>query len=220
MNDFLVFPDHDESRSWRGVLRGSELSFGTPNRHDGAVQRILPGGRVVQFKGTIDRLEQRSDGSLVVLDYKTGAPTGYAEVRPDNPIADGTRLQLPIYALAGRALLGAPEALVHAAYWFVSSRPGGWAMTSIDIDDDVLGHFDAAVEHIVSSIEQGLFPHKPVPSHRRAWAGCPSCNPAGLHVAEFIEGWQRKWGDEELALLVWEREPTIGDVGEGDAADE
>lgn len=215
MDDFLAFPDHDAARPWRGVVRGSELSFGTTSPNDNPVQRILPSGRAVQFRGSIDRLEQRSDGSLVVLDYKTGAPTSYADVGPDDPIAGGTRLQLPIYALAGRAVLGAPDATVHAGYWFVTSRPGGWEMKSVTIDDDVLGQFDMAIEHIVGSIEQGLFPHKPTPAHRQAWAGCPSCNPTGLHVDEFIERWQRKWEHGTLAALRSEEDAEGGGKGDG-----
>ena len=59
-------------------------------------------------------------GAALVLDYKTGGMTEYSNMSKD-PVRRGTRLQLPVYGLAARQLLG-DWVDVRAAYWFVSAK--------------------------------------------------------------------------------------------------
>ena len=77
----------------------SEVSFGTPHGLDEATIP-LGGGRTVRFGGTIDRVDRCADGTLVVLDHKTGSNRDYAGIDDADPTAGGRKLQLPAYAAA------------------------------------------------------------------------------------------------------------------------
>jgi ATP-dependent helicase/nuclease subunit B len=69
---------------------------------EGNAEGVRFGG--LDFRVRIDRVDRLSDGSRVLIDYKTGAALrDWGGERPDNP-------QLPIYALLR------PEALVAVAY--------------------------------------------------------------------------------------------------------
>jgi RecB family exonuclease len=57
----------------------------------------------VRVRGTIDRIDRLPDGSLLVIDYKTGA----VDFTPQH-IAEGSHFQALIYALAAESLLSAP----------------------------------------------------------------------------------------------------------------
>ena len=50
----------------------AELAFGLPGADLGTVALDLPDGRSVQFRGKADRVDVGADGTLHVLDYKTG----------------------------------------------------------------------------------------------------------------------------------------------------
>jgi probable DNA repair protein len=79
-----------------------------------AVEQLEQGKQLVRhatldFSLRIDRVDRLSDGSRVIIDYKTGmAAVDWRGERPDNP-------QLPIYAL------WQPEALVAVAYGRVNA---------------------------------------------------------------------------------------------------
>lgn len=63
----------------------------------GSHELALPGGRTLTLSTRADRIEQRKDGSLVIVDYKTGTPPGSKEVLA------GLAPQLPLTAaLAAR----------------------------------------------------------------------------------------------------------------------
>jgi ATP-dependent helicase/DNAse subunit B len=78
----------------------TELQFGLPGSSRPAVEVVVSAGRTVRFRGAADRVDCAADGTLWVIDYKTGRSNG---LDPDDPIARGTRLQLPVYAHAARA---------------------------------------------------------------------------------------------------------------------
>ncbi|HWP35895.1 MAG TPA: PD-(D/E)XK nuclease family protein, partial [Thermodesulfobacteriota bacterium] len=125
--DLAAFLDEDARLRQRyGVTPfGVELRFGFPagdgERPLPAPAWPLPGGGTVRFRGVIDRLDVAPDGRrALVLDYKTGRIQEYQALDRD-ALDRGRRLQLPVYALAARALLG-DGAEVGAAYWFVDAR--------------------------------------------------------------------------------------------------
>jgi hypothetical protein len=60
----------------------------------------------------------------VVVDYKTGSPQKFKAISAADPTADGTKLQLPVYAHAARAGLGTAETRVSAEYWFLRKDRG------------------------------------------------------------------------------------------------
>ena len=75
----------------------------------------------IRFRGVIDRIDvSPSDDAALVLDYKTGGTGAYTNMNQD-PVRRGTQLQLPVYGLAVRQLLG-DQVEVKVAYWFVSQK--------------------------------------------------------------------------------------------------
>ena len=89
-------------------------------------------------RGPIDRVDREADGSLLVIDYKTGKGTSLPDV-DDDRLDRGKRLQLPIYADAARRALGPPTSHrrpsrpTTGSSRRVGGRPGG----AVPVDDAV-----------------------------------------------------------------------------------
>ena len=93
-----------------------ELAFG--ERGAPPVELELPDGRKLNVTGRIDRVDRLADGSLVVVDYKTGSSFSFTE---KSRIYDGgRRLQHALYAKAAEQLFGARVA--RAEYHFPSRK--------------------------------------------------------------------------------------------------
>src|SRR5688500_15410553 len=89
----------------------AELGFGFVVDSLPAVEVLLPDGRTLRVRGRIDRVDITRDGTVHVVDYKTGSLRGgYEQLSEDNPIVGGTKLQLPLYGLAGRLAVKEPAA--------------------------------------------------------------------------------------------------------------
>lgn len=117
----------------RLVALDTEVNFGG-GEHD-----LLPaltldlGGAQVTFRGQIDRIDasQEPGGPVVVYDYKTGSATGFSGLA-DDPVVQGTKIQLAIYALAAqRAFPGHP---VRADYWH-TAQPAGKELRGFEIEE-------------------------------------------------------------------------------------
>ena len=67
----------------------------------------------LRLHGIIDRLDQMADGGWCVIDYKTGGEARYTR----NAAQEGRVLQLPLYALAARALQGGE--VREGYYWHI-----------------------------------------------------------------------------------------------------
>lgn len=157
-----------------------ELSFGEPGSAHPPVPVTLADGRTLLFRGRIDRVDKAPDGSLVVSDYKTGRERDLAgDVRSD-PVAGGRRLQLPVYAMAARAIFPASPSPVRCRYWLVSAfpRPQGSAVGG-SLTEAVIERFLQVVELIAQGVDAGAFPGVPgKPSgspHGAAFEHCVSC---------------------------------------------
>jgi ATP-dependent helicase/DNAse subunit B len=122
-----------------------------------------------RLRGFIDRVDRAPDGSLRVIDYKTGGPYAYHK----SDVAKGKKLQLPLYALAAREALGLGEP-AEGFYWHVRhAEPSGFTMRGFDGGPE--GAMGLAVEkawEAVRSARDGHF----VPSPPDG--GCPSYCPA------------------------------------------
>ena len=214
LNDLEGILKHDHQRENRGTTIATELSFGLPDSKFPPLERILPSGRAVNFRGSIDRVERTETGSLIVIDYKTGKIGDYKNLSSDNPTLGGSQLQLPLYALAANTYLGEEPETGHALYWFTSDSER-WATHGYAIDPDILEKFDEAIEVIVDGIEGGLFPSKPTPSNSR-WTGvgeCRFCNPDELGSGGSTEKWEALL---ELGLFA----PYAMLRGNGDSVDQ
>jgi len=122
----------------------------------------------VRLHGYIDRLDAAPDGSLRVIDYKSGGTTISAA-----HLKDGRRLQLPIYALAAQDALGLGE-VSSGFYWHIQSAKAS-SLKLEKFEGGVGAAFAMAVSHIgkhVNNIRAGHFePKQPT-------EGCPSYCPA------------------------------------------
>jgi hypothetical protein len=127
----------------------------------------------VSFRGLADRIDRAEDGTLLVLDYKTGKKHELAGRLAADPVDHGTRLQLPIYALAARRGFGA-DAPVEAHYWYVSA-PGGFEQIGFAVGHEELGRFAHVLGVIVSGIEAGAFPGRPGKAALLGFDNCRWC---------------------------------------------
>jgi hypothetical protein len=192
----------------------AELAFGLPGAPLGAVALDLPDGRSVHFRGKADRLDVAGDGTLEVIDYKTGGAGRYKEMSADNPDVRGTKLQLVVYALAARLHQGLPAATVQADYWFVSDREG-FKRVGYPVTPDVLDRVSRTVAQIVTGIEQGVFPSYPTATSTSPFVECPYCDPDALGVTELRKRLKRKRAAPALAVFFDLAEPPA--PGAGDA---
>lgn len=205
--DLHAFLDRDSAH--RGGHQttpiAAELGFGGEGEAP-AVELPLPDGRTLRFRGRADRLDEASDGTLHVIDYKTGGTAAYTGLSADDPVCGGTKLQLPVYGLAARGLRGSAHTPVHAEYWFVTTK-GGFRRIGYDVTDQVLDQARAALAAIVDGIEAGRFPAHPDPSATRLWVSCPTCDPDGLGTVDLRRQWERKRHDPALSPYAQLVEP-------------
>jgi ATP-dependent helicase/nuclease subunit B len=157
------------------------------------VEIRLPSGHVMHMRGSIDRIDQESDGSLAVVDYKTGSIGAYRDLSEDNPHHGGRRLQLYVYGRAARDLY--PDApTVRADYWFTKEdKCHGYPITE-RVEHAVLG----AMESIASGIASGVFPAHPSDQPVWGWVDCWFCTPDGLSDQHVRRDWERKRDDPVL----------------------
>jgi ATP-dependent helicase/DNAse subunit B len=122
----------------------------------------------VRLHGYIDRLDVAPDGTLRVIDYKAGSTPISA-----SHLKEGRRLQLPIYALAAREVLGLGE-VSSGFYWHIQKAEAS-SLKLEKFEGGVDAAFEAAIKHIgahVTGIRAGHFEPK-APAE-----GCPSYCPA------------------------------------------
>ena len=153
----------------------------------------ISGDRILHLRGSIDRIDQAQDRSLEIIDYKTGKHDDYKNLTEQNPHDGGKRLQLYIYALAGRDQFpDAPSATAY--YWFTKTdRLIGYPVTE-SVEQEV----SAAIRTIVDGIEAGVFPAHPSAKAPR-WVECWYCAPDGLSSTQLRSDWERKRDDPALA---------------------
>jgi RecB family exonuclease len=213
IDDLLRFLEDDAS--WREAdgtrPLAAELAFGSSGNPVGAVAIELPDGRSVDFRGFADRVDLGTDGTLHVLDYKTGKAEEYRGLSEEEPDAQGRRLQLPVYGQAARLLHGTPNAPVRAEYWFVSAR-GNFKRHGYSVTPEVLAHVGATLQAIVNGIEAGVFPHYPTASSTTPRVECVYCDPDGMGVAELRRQFDRKQADGAMDAFVNFVAPPEDDV--------
>jgi hypothetical protein len=195
---------HDQRfRSEQAVAPAAvELGFGDG---DDVVAITLADGRQMTFHGYADRVDRSVDGRrLVVYDYKTGSPASFnrleRSIRAGDITAQGTYLQLPIYALAAKARFpGATE--IASYYWFVG-RSGMGKLVGAAIDAAVERRFVDVVEVIVDGMEAGRFPANPGAEtwNRGQWSfeHCTWCDFNRICPTSRGEAWVRVREADEL----------------------
>ncbi|TMG04133.1 MAG: hypothetical protein E6I03_02095 [Chloroflexi bacterium] len=122
-----------------------------PRRFETKIPEVEVAG--VTLKGVVDRVDESPDRKQAwIIDYKSGSMEDYKGIKPENPLAGGTKLQLPVYVAA------APEAEeVHAAYWFITKR-GGFEFVEYEPAPEQRHAFQRTLEAIMAGIRAGSFP--------------------------------------------------------------
>ncbi|HEX6325606.1 MAG TPA: PD-(D/E)XK nuclease family protein [Jiangellaceae bacterium] len=204
--DLQALLDDDEKlrrETGRRQVR-SELVFGM--RGADPVEIRLPDDRVIRFRGSADRVDVDASGAIVVVDYKTGSSWRFQGVGEDDPTHGGTKLQLPVYAHAARAQLGAPDAPVSAEYWFLRKDRG--KRIELPLTGEVHRAHSEALAVIADCIAAGLFPHRPPKDDGYAgYIECDYCDPDRLGTNDHRSRWSRKRHDPRLAAYLRLVEP-------------
>ncbi|MGC0143972.1 PD-(D/E)XK nuclease family protein [Pseudactinotalea sp. Z1732] len=205
--DMAAMLDADDERRAERAARvaASEMPFGLGGQDPVTLQ--VPNGNVLLL-GSADKVDLGQDGTVYVTDIKTGSRRSFEAIKPDNPLAGGTRLQLPVYGLAARDRFGNPDSPVQAEYWFVRKEPG---YVGIEVDAPVIEALASTVDLLTESVSAGLFPPRPPETPDFMWVQCAYCNPDGIGHATARERWERQRHDPALAHLVALLEPEALD---------
>ena len=205
-SDLRRFLEEDfKLREKHGVSpHSAESAFGTSRhqREDAPAQAPIEWSSAetgtIRFRGIIDRIDVSPSGdAALVLDYKTGGMNDFSNMDKD-PVRRGTRLQLPVYGLAARQLLG--EGVdVKAAYWFVSAKGNFKTRPQKPAPlDEMLEPFADAVGTITDGIGKGLFPANP----GKDGANCRYCDFKNLCPTRREWHWRQKRQDERLTAYA------------------
>ena len=204
----------DAYRAARGAVpRDVEHAFGRDDQPPFVLD--LPGGQV-RLGGSIDRVDETSDGELVVIDYKTGKSKKY-ETFPrcdDAAAAAGTdltergrKLQLPLYALAARQVYGGDATPVSAYYWFVDegdARRGG------PVGQLAVNRFHEVLGVLAEGIRDGAFPARPgeFDAFYRSFESCSWCPFDRVCSKARDDEWAQIRGDTRVSRYAGLAEPT------------
>lgn len=137
-------------------------------------------GATLRLRGYIDRVDVNSDGRLRVIDYKSGSTPISAR-----DLESGKRVQLALYALAAREVLGLGEPAA-GMYWHIGSA----SPSSLKLErykGGIEAALKTAADHALSfaaGARQGHFPPKPPDG------GCPNwCSAADFCWRYQPRGW-------------------------------
>ncbi len=170
----------------------------------------LPDGRAVFFRGAVDRVDERGDGGVTVIDYKTGASHSYEGLSAEDPHLHGTHLQLAVYGTAVEHVLD--RSPVDARYWFVTAR-GKFERIGYEVTPAVRDNVGTAIAEIVDGIRAGVFPLRPKADPSYTHVDCWYCSPDGLSTHEARRTWEAKRTDPALAGYTALCEPEVIDGG-------
>lgn len=204
--DLMAFLVEDDKRRSGAHLApmASELAFGREGNPP--VEIVLPDGRTLLIRGSIDRVDEGPSG-LAVIDYKTGTDAKYGQLTAGNPTDCGRFLQLALYCVAARKMLARPDAAVQVAYWFITRRQG-FRQVGFPVTDATLAATGAVLAVAVDGIGDGAFPPRPK-EHSKGYA-CPCCDPDGLGERMSVERFEALLEHPRLADY---REVICGDLG-------
>jgi hypothetical protein len=133
----------------RGVWTDFELEFG---RGKGRGPFALPDGRTLLTHGRADRVDRLPDGSLRVVDYKTGNPAPYLRGAKTAPFNGGRQLQPALYVSAISSITG--KDAERFEYRFPTPR-GENAVVAYSRDE--LSRVPGIVESLLEHVRAGEF---------------------------------------------------------------
>lgn len=175
----------------------------------------LPDGRSLELRGYADRVDTRADGSPVVIDYKTGKnetrKKKFRALLRDDPVHEGTKLQLGVYAEAARQHYRTERS--SAWYWFTSEK-GAFDRAGYEWTSHHRQTFGATLQTIVSGIEGGLFPPNPgdFNSFFGSYENCSFCDFTTICPQRRDEEFVDAIADDRLADFVTMKDPDPFDL--------
>ena len=169
------------SEDW--IPYAQEQKFGLENQASLKIQ--LSNGMILQLHGVIDRVDINRQGQIRVIDYKAGSSHLAKE-----DLINGTRLQLPLYAMAARDALNFGQP-VEGFYWaLMAQKKSALQLSRFEFDDfsGVEGAFLVLTQHLENAMD-GIMRADFHP--KRPLGGCPDYCPARLWCWRYNpEGWQ------------------------------
>jgi ATP-dependent helicase/DNAse subunit B len=168
-------------RSIKATLDDESAEGSRPVASEHSFSGVVVAG--TSFRGKIDRIDLLSGGGLRVTDFKTGQVGSLA-----NPLGDGLRLQLPLYARAAdqdRATLvgddtdGPPSATAR----YLQVRDATATSKSMELTPALIAEFEGYVRRWLDQISAGRFTPQPHPPNGR----CLMCCVDSLGVEELAE---------------------------------
>jgi RecB family exonuclease len=156
----------------------TELSFGARNGAEPVIWHspVHP-DLEVHFAGSIDRLDRMPDGSVRVMDLKSGKDDPYSTINQDTPLGAATdKLQLAFYGWAAGQVRGFD--VQQAAYRFVGRHDRN-PDVRLQLTPQVTDALHERLDDIADHIRRGEF----VPGEVGTW-GCEVCSPDGLGADE------------------------------------
>ncbi len=115
------------------------------------------GGDAFNLRGSIDRVDEASDGSFHVWDYKTGSAWRHREKQG---IHGGRQIQHALYAMALEELLsraGMAGSVTRSGYFFPGRKGEGQRMSmTLDLDET-----REVLRRLLDLLRAGAFPHAP-----------------------------------------------------------
>jgi hypothetical protein len=219
--DRIIDADDRYRSTRRAVPVAVEHGFGFDDETHPALRVPTTGAtgeQEVVFRGRIDRIDRiegpLGDDRLVVLDYKTGDPTGFPDERTGDLTGGGRHLQLLVYAAAARAAHG--DVPVDAYYWFVGDR-GELRMLGGTVDAAAEARFHEVLDVVVDGIGGGLFPARPgKENYFHGFEHCKWCPYDRVCSTDRAEQWQRTRGHRSLARYLDLVEPPPDDDADGE----
>jgi hypothetical protein len=159
---------------------GTPMAFEAAFGGDQALRLVFASdlGEVeVSVSGKIDRVDRRPDGSLRIIDYKTGVGD-YDNART---LGEGRRLQLALYALAAQEALGLGR-VSDGFYWFAHKARPSWTLAEFQDPETGATGPQAAIEialHYAAAAVTGARKGEYAP--QPPTGGCPDyCTAAGF----------------------------------------
>jgi RecB family exonuclease len=171
--DEFLQADDDHRASLAATPAHFEQGFGLDGEPPVAIE--IADGRLLRFRGFIDRIDSAGPGRMVVSDYKTGSGSQYKGLAKEaDPTKAGTLLQLGLYAEAAHQLLGADS--VETSYWMVNPR-ANYQRMGYEWTPEHRARLVDVVSTIVDGIESGVFAAAPGDwdNFRRTYKECAFC---------------------------------------------
>lgn len=196
-NELLAFLETDDvlRAERQSVPYAAEYSFGLA---DSPALEGLWAGRRMQLRGSVDRVDLTEDGGLLVIDYKGGSKRPF-EGMADNPLNDGRRLQLPLYARAVAERLDRKGDRT-GLYWLTKANE----IKEMVLDEELESDLEDAVGAALDGIGDGVFPGVPgevVGWPRLSFENCKYCDFDRICPTDRQSEWERVRSDTALAPI-------------------